>query len=490
MPNLLINAGPGCGKTHSITDAYTYTKTASPENWAKRFGPTDEQVAIYEWTRSNWNGCKQAPIYMAFNNDIVEDILKKAHPDCKDNVKTNHGWGYYVIRKKKGYLPLVKDRGEKIVQQITQQPIFSLKNKFDWVSSLRFVDKLKMELLPVSEENMHYLQNKYADLAPFKIHKDIVPQCNQLIQRMKEFDYKSGVNHTDQLWLALFLLHEPMFEWGFVDECQDLSPLELELALRMCKNLIFVGDENQGVNAWKGADIEAIPKIRNECHQELSLKTSFRLRPNHAEYANRIRPTANIKTLPGKTDGIHTNVDQSHLFSLIEEKLDKKPMLLCRYNAPLVKLAFNCTKRGIPVRITGSQVIENLMQTVKNRNATSMSDLQHKLAQFEKMCLQNGDDMAKEVTRDKFEAIQYILEAAGSVDAFETIAKGLLAPQKNKDALSLLTIHRSKGLENENVFVITPIESSKAKTPAQKEQEKNVHFVAATRSKENLYFVS
>jgi superfamily I DNA/RNA helicase len=258
----------------------------------------------------------------------------------------------------------------------------------------------------------------------------------------------------------------------------------------MCKNLIFVGDENQAINAWKGADIEAISKIRTECHQQLSLKTSFRLRPNHAEYANRLRPTANIKTLPGKTDGLHLNIDQMTVYSVIEEKLDRKPMLLCRYNAPLVKFAFNCTKRGIPVRITGSQVIENLMQTVKNRNATSMSDLQIKLARFEKQCMQNGDDMAREVTKDKFEAIQYILEAAGSIEAFETIAKGLLAPQKNKDALSLITIHRSKGLENENVFVITPIESTKAKTPAQKEQEKNVHFVAATRTKENLYFVS
>jgi superfamily I DNA/RNA helicase len=269
-----------------------------------------------------------------------------------------------------------------------------------------------------------------------------------------------------------------------------LSPLELELAQRLCQNLIFVGDENQAINAWKRGDAEAIHKIREVCDSQLDLKTSFRLCPNHAEYANQIKPGANIKTLPGKQDGVMENINPVDLIDKLESLRPTNPMLLCRYNAPLVKLAFRCTTRGVPVRIKGSQIIENIIQTVKNRNATSMLDLHQKLDRYEDMCLRSGDEMAKEVTRDKFEAIRYILEESGSIEAFETTAKDLLAPRKGTNAITLLTIHRSKGLENDNVIVTTPIESSKAKTDVQKEQEKNVHFVASTRSKSALYTVS
>jgi superfamily I DNA/RNA helicase len=52
-------------------------------------------------------------------------------------------------------------------------------------------------------------------------------------------------------------------------------------------------------------------------------------------------------------------------------------------------------------------------------------------------------------------------------------------------------VHRAKGLEADNVFVIKPsaMPSRHAKQEWEMMQEKNIQYVAFTRAKENLYMV-
>ena len=54
-----------------------------------------------------------------------------------------------------------------------------------------------------------------------------------------------------------------------------------------------------------------------------------------------------------------------------------------------------------------------------------------------------------------------------------------------------MSIHKSKGLEENNVFVLhEAIPFTKlAKTPDMLQQERNLSYVAITRAKENLYLV-
>ena len=54
-----------------------------------------------------------------------------------------------------------------------------------------------------------------------------------------------------------------------------------------------------------------------------------------------------------------------------------------------------------------------------------------------------------------------------------------------------MTIHKSKGLENDNVFFLAPelIPSRFATQPWQLEQESNLKYVAITRAKNSLIYV-
>lgn len=507
MPNLLINAGPGCGKTSTIVDAYLYYKTANPVMWLTRFQNTPEQAAIYQWCRDNFPrkpdvavaglDCYKA-IYMAFNNTTVDDLKPRIHKDT--DVKTHHGWGYSIIQKAYGFVPVNERAGEAIVEKLTGQTMSQNKRRFDWLSSLRFVEKLQEELLDITQENLYALQAKYSELAPYKIHPDMISQCSEIIRAMKSVDRRIGITYMMQVWLALFLVKNPPFEIGFVDECQDLSPARLALSLKLAKNLVFVGDNNQAINGWNGADPHSMERIREYCAAELPLRLSFRLPPNVAALANKIRPTAQIRTTDNKKDGTISRITPENLMDWTRETLnrlsehhdskDKNPIIVCRYNAPLVKLALQYVKAGIPCKSLGGSLIKNLISTVANRRATSLDDLMLKLAQYEARTLEVGNAMAKQANQDKFDCIRHVLKSCNSLEDFEPMLKRLLQPPKGTQHVILTTVHKAKGLEAKVVGLLNPpIPSSRAETPDQIEQEKNVDFVAHTRTKSDMYYL-
>jgi len=492
MTNALISAGPGCGKTHTLVDAYLYYRSVNPTMWLERFQNTEEQAIIYDWCRTNFprkEGETAVPaIYMAYNRTIVKELEKRIHKDCE--VRTHHGWGATVLKKHYGFIPINEKAGEILVEKITGQSMSQNKNKFAWLSSLRYVEKLKEELLEASDENIYILQMKYSELAPFKPHSEMVSQCAQIIRASKQVDRRIGIPYIDQVWLALWLLNTPLYPIGFVDECQDLSPARLALSLKLCEHLVFCGDENQAINAFSGADPYSIDRIREIISAEFTLKTSFRLPPNHADNANRIRPTAQVRPLPGKLPGLIERINYTDRTAWAKEMLQHNPLSVCRYNAPLVKTALDLIKHGIPCKTLGDTLAKSLISTVKNRNARDLDDLSYKLDQYETRCLQSGDAMAQQATSVKIDCIRHVLKSCTVLSDFESVINDLLSPPKGTNFLRLSTVHKAKGLESKIVGILNPpVPSNKAKTEIQREQEINVDFVAQTRSKQDMYYL-
>lgn len=489
MPHLLINAGPGTGKTHTITDAYGYYKNLAKDKWQSRFNATDEQMNIYSWVFGNLPGNIKTAAYMAYNKDIVKAMKARAHPDCE--VLTHHGWGYKVLKSKFGFLQLNKKKPQILVEQITGQSFFDLKDSYQWMSTIKYVDKLKDELINPTWDNLHMLSMKYSDLGAFKVHDDMLGQAVKLIAAGKDTDNlrRIGVDYADQVFLAIFLLTHPWFDLGFVDECQDLSPARRELSMRLCKNLVFVGDRNQAINAWNGADAENMHMLDNICDDSLPLTMSFRLPPNHAKVAMQIKPGALINTLPGKPEGQLTAIDQPTA-TWAETFLPENPLVICRYNAPLIKFSLQLIKNKIPVYSIGDTLSETLINIVEGRKVKDLDQLMVKLDQYERACTQQGDEVAREATRDKIDCVRAILADSTSVEDYKNRVKQLANPPKKGNYVEMKTVHRAKGLERHVVAVLNPpVPSSRAETPVQVEQEENVNFVAHTRSKRDLFYV-
>jgi len=278
MPNLVINAGPGSGKTTTIIDIFSYLRATNNAAWNKDHPRvTEEQRAVLEWCKSSLpEECRESCLYMAYNNTIKEELEKKIHP--KAEARTSHGAGYTLLVKKFGYLKINEKRSQHIVERVTGQLFKDMpnKDKFQWLSTIRHLEKMKDELLDPTEENFNQVHNKYSDLVSFPLHPNMIFQTQQIMPLMKTPTRDLGIEYIDQVWLALFCLPKPIYKLGLVDECQDLSYARLVLAQRLCENIVFVGDPDQAINAFAGADSHAFDKIREICDQELPLKLSFR----------------------------------------------------------------------------------------------------------------------------------------------------------------------------------------------------------------------
>jgi hypothetical protein len=95
------------------------------------------------------------------------------------------------------------------------------------------------------------------------------------------------------------------------------------------------------------------------------------------------------------------------------------------------------------------------------------------------------------IMNDKIQAIEVLsLGINNPLDVIKKIEE--LFSNDKKSGICLSNIHKSKGLEAERVFIIHQelIPSKYAKLPWQKEQERNLEYVAYTRAKTTLGFIN
>lgn len=148
----------------------------------------------------------------------------------------------------------------------------------------------------------------------------------------------------------------PHCDWLFVDEAQDMSPLELRLVRdwgRYVERYVLAGDPNQAIYDFKGADGEgffnpALPPERTHV-----LKRSWRLPKNVATLAKRWQ-TYPTPLVPSEEMGavIYTGIPlgEVHTLDLLGELLaeGKTAMLLTTAGYMLNKLLSELRRRALP----------------------------------------------------------------------------------------------------------------------------------------------
>ena len=515
MPHLRINAGPGCGKSTTLAGLYSYIRAKNKDYLIKQ--ATEEQLAIYQWCDENLpDNCREKAGYAAFNDEIVQTMKPRVHDTCE--CKTFHGWGYKILNGEYGFVPIAKGgRTNYIISKITGKALNQLdsKEKWKWMSVGRHMEKLKEELLPNTFENFKLVHNKYDTLAPFAVFEEMKQYSDLMIVEMKKVDRKVGIDFIDQIWLSIFIAKKPIMPLGLIDEDQDLSPLRLMLARLVFENLIFCGDENQAVNAYAGADPESVKKIREIVALELPLKTSFRCPQHICNKVNAIKPTAQLRPLPERSDeGVEERVAFHELGSMLRKFNNPDPaseedaafykkykvqhglnhweqvLILSRYNSSLIRTALELNERDIPCYVRGQTIIDNLCDIVENRKASCMEELDTKLMTWLNHCSRNAPEMIQMQLADKVRCIKLVMEKCEYPEDVPLALKKFLKPAKSKGFIKLSTIHGAKGLEAKHVFILfPPVEHPGAKTEMEVLQEKNLHLVAVSRSSLNLFWV-
>ena len=293
----------------------------------------------------------------------------------------------------------------------------------------------------------------------------------------------------------------PQFDYVFIDECQDLNTAQRELFLKALKpsgRFIAVGDPRQAIYGFAGADVESfnlLKSLPNTIH--LPLSVCYRSDNSIITLAKEIVPQ--IEARDNAPEGVVCRESKV-------EDIKDGDMVLCRVTAPLVALCMFYIAKGIKAYVKGRDIGANLINMIKKIKKTkrrNMADVMENLsAELDKVSAkimrkthcslsEARENSLFKSLQDKINAIAVIAKDLKTADAvmnrIETIFK-----DNDRSGICLSTVHKAKGLESDNVFIIREDKfyiKQAMRVEWMAEQERNLVYVAYTRAKHFLGFV-
>lgn len=284
----------------------------------------------------------------------------------------------------------------------------------------------------------------------------------------------------------------PKFDFVFVDEAQDTNSIQRAILRKLMKpttRLIAVGDPAQAIYGFRGADSNSLDMIASEFScKRLPLTVTYRCPTSVVDFAKQW--VSHIEAAPNAAVGVVRDVGTKWETSMFKSD----DLVVCRTMRPLIGLCYQLIKARVPARILGRNIGEGLKSLVKRMNAKGIDALLDKLAdyterEYEK-AIAKGKEAKAEAIKDKTDSILCLIEGLGenerTIPALLNTIDELFSDSTY--GVTLATIHKSKGLEADRVFWLNASQcpAQWARQPWQKQQEKNLCYVATTRAKQEL----
>jgi superfamily I DNA/RNA helicase len=188
------------------------------------------------------------------------------------------------------------------------------------------------------------------------------------------------------------------------------------------------------------------------------------------------------------------------------EQVTDSDMVLCRNTMPLVKLCMIYLRKGIKAYVMGTDISSGLISLIEaqkrkteefsceniiNRLYGEKDKIIRNLIKKEKITIQEAEEHPRVIAfTDKLQTIETIAQGVQEGEILIEKLKELFS--ENKEGICLSTVHKSKGLEADKVYIIHEelMPSKYAKKDWEKQQERNLMYVAYTRAKSLLGFIT
>jgi DNA helicase-2/ATP-dependent DNA helicase PcrA len=300
---------------------------------------------------------------------------------------------------------------------------------------------------------------------------------------------------TDMIYQAIQnpKVRIPKFDVVFVDEAQDLNKAQQALLFKMLKKkgrFIAVGDGRQAIYGFAGSDVESFSYLTTQENTvRLPLNVCYRCGSKIVEWAQRIVPE--LLPNPGGHRGV---VRRGSVREIVQGD-----WVLCRNTKPLVSLCLALIREHRKATIKGRDYGNELIHLLQKCNTKSMRAAEIKLDlelyRLEKRLIKWGILHPTQAPSylslvEKVEILKELVFA----EAY-TIEAGIKLIQQifsdDISAITLSTIHKSKGFENDRIFVLHPdlLPSKYATQEWQLDQERNLEYVMITRAKNELIYI-
>lgn len=446
----------------------------------------------------------------AFNKDIVNELKKKAKEFPNVECKTLHGLGMLMVMKNVDEMSPVPEIFKYSSQFYSNPSAYTKINLFRLKKHDRktYMDNVKKYV----DFARYFLCQTPKDLDEIEKAYEIETVADEKEAAMKLLEWGKTnlktMDYTDMIWLPNVLNLKPIglqYDYIMVDECQDMNKAERELVLKCFKmgtRMVSVGDENQLIYQFSGSDKDSLNTLKNLPNTKcLPLSISYRCADSIVEYAQRIVPS-----IEKNDDNRAGNV----LEDVPLEDVKDGDMVLCRTNAPLVDLYNRYLKLGKKSYIVGKDIGSNMKTIIESMNMTEVNwgniekdglfirlyddlfETRNKI--MAESNVSKEDAINSRQFQDKLDMINAIGAMANGINSVDELLGKIdvVFPKKvQKEGIKLSTIHKSKGLECENVYIACKslMPSKNATTKWEKRQERNLMYVAYTRAKNKLGFL-
>lgn len=500
--------------------------------------PTDEQAEIIAATRQGhslmiraYAGCaktsslvmaaaevKNPALLVAFNKTTKEEAQKRLPKNF--NVMTLNGLGFRALTMGHPNISFQAPDDRKLSKVLRQ-----------------VIKDNRVELLTEQYDTLRALVNKamLAGIVPGDMGRPLTPDIPEswvglmaemgimqsdhslyqtlawrALARNNELVLQGHISFDDQVYYSTCVSGKfPQFPVTFVDEAQDLSPLNhqmLVLAARPGGRHVVVGDPKQAIYAFRGADSQSMDKLRmlRESWIDLPLTLTFRcpkvVVARQQEHAPGFR--AHETNLDGRFARIAVWDDEKSqpawTWDEVERLVgDKSLAILCRNNAPLLGMAFKLLRRRISVRVLGRDIGQGLISLSRKLMPDDSTDRDEMLGvvndwqRAELDVLAANDEQSKmDSVRDRAESLLAVINYAEVSDAgrLRMAITDLFAKPDGRVTLS--TIHKAKGLEWDAVLHLDPwrcpSKAALTRGGPDLEQERNLRYVCETRTRDVL----
>ena len=426
--------------------------------------------------------------YFAFTRKAAEEARKRISVSEKEvpYFQTLHAFCYHLLGLNE----------EDIIQPYHYEDLGKKLN-----IRVSFTDKY-------NEEETHFLtcNNPYFQMIQRAINKDInIRQEFDLNEhdkkQIKDFDTLDHIYKNLQIYKKKNSLHDfndiiksvinsdkiPKFKAIFIDEAQDLSPLQWQLYDKLkehCDQIYLAGDDDQAIYAWAGADVK---RFVQEPAKERILRQSRRISMSvQAEARYPIMRIEGVRKKkfyrPRSYDG-----ESRYIADLNQVDLTKgKWLILTRTKSNLLDIMKDLRRKNFYYQSNkGKSFKVGMYEAAAAYTKWTMDEiLNEKEINAVKEYIPNANWDAKVPWYDKFIA-----------DQKEVLyLRNLIASQENlkeKARIWLSTIHAIKGGEEDNVILSLhqgrTVQQGIKLSVDKQDEEHRVWYVGITRARNNIY---
>lgn len=459
--NICVEAGPGSGKTTTLLDA----------------------LSLIPRTKKS--------IFLSFSNTIVNELKERVPSHIKSS--TLHSLGAKMIMRYYRGVKIDEDKWFKFLASELDTDERTKENFRECGRVAEILNYARMTLTDLNWESMlemcHYYDLDYTVEGIYRA----IGHLQTPVRSVNKIDF------ADMIYLPVInpkIINES-FDYVLLDEAQDLNNAQrafIEGIIKPGGRLISVGDSKQSIYSFSGSSIDSFDKLKARPNTvTLPLSISYRCPQAVVREAQKVYD--NIQPYEKNEEG---EVRRGDL-----EEVEEGDMVLCRVTLPLISAFFYLLDKGIKSTVVGKEFEKGLQQFASRVQCSTVEEtllrieaekgvLSRELRSFGfKNILTHPRYVA---LLEKIDVLRLLIRKTNDPGNLSATIKEIF--RDDVEAVKLMTIHRSKGLENDRVFVVDnfngkrTIPSSYASQGWELIQERNLLFVAITRSKKELIYIN